>query len=301
MNRNVSTMAVGVVLLGIFLVLLVCFQVRQNEVAFLTTFGKASPTKYPPGIHLKWPWPIEKVHKFDARAQNFESRFQEALTQDGKPLLVMIYLGWRVTDPQQFNSSFGGDVEEARRNLESLAGSVKSAVVGKHPFSHFISTDEKELKFSEIETEMLTLIKAQAQAKYGVGVEFLGIKRLGLPESITTKVFERMKAERQRLADKYTAEGAGRAIEIEAAATSKRSELLAGAESEATKIKGQAEAKAADSLKVLEQSPELAIFLQKLTSLESILKERSTLILDPRTPPFDLLRGTNQLPTTPGK
>lgn len=293
MNRNYLTVVIGGLLLAVFVVLLFFFQVRRNEVAFLTTFGKASPGTYPAGLHSKWPWPIQKVHKFDGRVQNFESKFEEALTkEEGKPILVAIYLGWKITDPQQFSSSFGGSLAAATSNLEGLIGSAKSAVVGKHPFSHFISTDPKELKFVEIEKEMLEAIQSQTQSKaYGIKVEFLGIKRLGLPEQITTKVFERMKQERQRLVDKYQAEGEGRAIEIRAEATRNRDQLISKAEAEATRIRGSADAEATEAYRVMEQNPALALFLQKLNSMELILKDKATLILDPRTAPFDLLRG----------
>ena len=299
MNRNYLTIVVGGILLAIFAVLLFCFQVRKNETAFLTTFGAASTEKFPPGLHFKWPWPIQKVHKFDARVQNFESKFEEALTkEEGKPILVAIYLGWQITDPRQFSSSFGGSINLATNNLESLVGSIRSAVVGKHPFSHFISADPKELQFTQIEKDMSDEVQRQLEANaYGIKVSFLHIKRLGLPEQITSKVFERMKEERQRLVAKYQSEGEGRAIEIRAAATRNRDETISTAEAEATRIRGDADNKATEAYTTMEKYPSLATFLQKLNSMELILKDKTTLILDPRTPPFDLLlRGTNNLP-----
>jgi regulator of protease activity HflC (stomatin/prohibitin superfamily) len=66
---------------------------------------------------------------------------------------------------------------------------------------------------------------------------------------------------------------------------------LAEAEKKAMEIRGQADAEAAKSFEVFKEHPELAVFLLKLNALEASLKDRSTLILDERTPPFDLLNG----------
>lgn len=293
-------MVVGGLLLLIFAVLLFTYQVRYSEVAYLTTFGKANEGKTSPGLHFKLPWPIQKVHKFDGRVQNFEGKFEETLTTNGIPLLIMTYAGWQITDPQRFGSNYNGSITEATNHLGSIVDSVKREVVGRHPFSHFISTDEKELRFREIEQEMLEKVQSHTQTKLGVAIRFLGIKRLGLPETITQKVFEQMKQERQRLVDLANGEGERRATEIRAEATRTRDELLARADAEATRIRGQAEAEAAEAYKVFQQDPKLAIFLQKLNAIEQTTKEKTTLILDPRTPPFDLLGGTNDLPRATG-
>ena len=68
MNKNPLSIAIGAVLLVIFVVLLFVFQVRQSEVALVTTFGKPSRDAGP-GPHFRLPWPIQSVHKFDQRVQ----------------------------------------------------------------------------------------------------------------------------------------------------------------------------------------------------------------------------------------
>ena len=78
-------------------------------------------------------------------------------------------------------------------------------------------------------------------------------------------------------------------MNIRSAADRDRNEILARAEARAKTIAGQADAEASKALAVFKESPELAIYLMKLKSLESTLKERSTLILDDRTPPYDML------------
>ena len=291
MKKNPLNMAVGAVLIVIFALLLFLFQVRTSEVAVVTTFGKPTRQITDAGLYAKWPWPIQKVHKLDKRIQNFESKFDEALTPDGYNLLVAVYAGWRISEPAAFFPKFaGGSVTEAERALQEIIRDAKSAVIGQHPFSHFISVNAQELKFAEIEKEMLERVQGRLQTNnYGIDVAFLGIKKLGLPESVTGEVFQRMSAERQVLVSKIESEGNARAANIRAEADRNAAKLVSDAEAEALRIRGEAESKAAESLRTMNQEPELANFLLRLTGLELFLKERTTLILDQHTSPLDLI------------
>jgi membrane protease subunit HflC len=304
MKRNYLNLTIGVILLLVFVALLFCFQVRQTEIALVTTFGKPTRTITEPRAfpYFKWPWPIQKVQKFDKRIQNFEEKFEETLTKDSYNIIITVYAGWSISDPTIFRERFNDSVVRAESELTTLLRSAKNAVVGQHPFAHFISTDENELKFTDIETSMLSAVKGVAKDNYGIDVRYLGIKQLGLPESITQKVFDRMKEERQRFVQKLQAEGEAKASDIRSAANRERAEILTKAESEVTELRGKAEAEAAKSLAVFKENPELAVFLLKITALEQSLKDRSTLVLDQRTPPFDLLdSGAQGATQSPGK
>jgi membrane protease subunit HflC len=147
------------------------------------------------------------------------------------------------------------------------------------------------VKFEQFEAEVLKEIKGAAKDTYGLQVEVVGIKQLGLPEAITGKVFERMRSERERLVKQFTGEGEARAIEIRSDADRRRDELLAKAEADALRIIGEAEAQASKDYAVFEQKPELAVFLLQIKALKESLKDRATVILDQRTTPFNLLTG----------
>ena len=297
MNRNYLTFTVGILLVLIFGALLFTFQVRQTEVALVTTFGKPArdyntdPNKPEPGLYFKWPWPIQKVVKFDKRIQNFEDKFSETQTSDGKNVLMTVYAGWTISDPKLFREAASGSIQRAEAFLEGAIINSKNAVIGKHPFSHFISTDPKELKFEQIEAEILAGIKETALKGYGIHINFLGIKKLGLPESITQKVFDRMKEERMRFVSGIHAQGEAEASKITIAADSERAKILSEADARARSIRGQADAETAKAYEIFEKNPELAILLLKSEALEQSLKDRTTLILDQRTPPFGLLDG----------
>lgn len=298
MKTNRLGMVIGFLLLLIFGVMLFMYQVRVTEVAVKTRFGKVVDEIETPGVGFKMPWPIERVQTFDRRVQSFEDKFDETLTQDGRNLMVMLYLGWSIESPATFRDRIKeGSIVEAERNLMSIVRSAKLEVVGQYPFSAFINTDEAKLKFSEIENRILGLIQPQAIDTYGIKIHFLGIKRLQLPPSITDKVFERMKAERMKLVQTYTSEGESDATRIGTEADRDRAEKVAAAENEAKRIMGEADAAASASYQVFQEEPDLAIFLLKLDALEASLRDRATLFLDTTTSPFDILAKPEPKPT----
>ena len=279
-KKNPLTLLVGTLLLLIFVALLFCFQVRTTEVAVVTTFGKFSRSITEPGLYLRAPLPIQKIYKFDNRLQNFERKFEQTTTKDAKNLLITVFIGWKVSEPKVFLERFNGDTLKAEQSLENLVRNAKNAVIGSYNFADLISPDPKQVKFDAVEADILKELKASAQTTYGVSVELVGIKQLGLPESITGKVFERMRAERDRLVKQFNGEGEAKSLEIRSDANRKRDELLAKADADSLRILGEAEAAA---------SKDYAVFELQLKALVGSLKDRTTLVLDEKIPPLNLL------------
>jgi modulator of FtsH protease HflC len=292
MKRNPLTLIIALLLILIFGFLLFSFQVRTTEVAVVTTFGKPTRPITNANLYFKWPWPIQKVWTFDQRTQNFEDLLTQGLTSDSFNLLTSVYVGWKVSDPTAFFPRFAGSanpIAAAETLLGQWLGNTKAAVVGKHPLADFVSTSDNGAAFLAIEKEILETIQSQIRTNnLGLQVEFLGIKRLQLPESVSQSVFDRMTSERKVLADRFQYEGEAEAQRIRSEAERKAAEMLANAESQATRIKGLGEAEAAKSLGVFQRNPDLASFLFRLNALEGSLKERSTLIFDQHTSPFNL-------------
>ena len=297
MKRTPLILTIGFLLAIIFGLLLFTFQVRQSEVVVVTTFGKPTRTIAKPGAYWRAPWGIQMIHRLDQRVQNFEDTLTEGITRDGYNLLTSVYVGWKITQPEVFFPKFAGNpdpIAEAQKGLERVLSHYKSAVVGKHPLSDFVSATDNGTNFLAIESEMLAAVQAEVRSQnYGLDVDFLGLKKLQLPESVTQNVFERMISERKVLAEKSQAEGDSEAQKIRSDAERKATEMLANAEGQATQIRGLAEAEAAKSLPVFDQNPELANFIFGLNALEASLKERSTLIFDQHTAPFNLLTGVS--------
>ncbi len=305
MKRNSLTIVIGAVLVLIFALLLFVFQVRQSEVRRRRDVWQAGArTITEPGAYFKWPWPIQKVYKYDQRVQNFEDKFSQTLTADSSMLLTSVYVGWKISDAGQFLQVFPGDpavsLPNAQSKLEGMVRTAKSARVGKHPLSDFVNANPQDLKFDAIENEIEQSVQNDLRTNnYGIELEFLGFKKIGLPENVTQTVFDRMKSERQVLISLAENTGKSEAQKIQSAADAEAAKTIANAQATATRIRAEGEAEAAKTLPVFQQNPELAVFLLRIDAIKQSLNQRSTLIFDERIPPFDLFRN---LPTNaPGQ
>ena len=292
MKRSRLTIAVAFVLIVIFGLLLFVYQVRKSEVAVVTLFGKVDHVKETPGPGFRLPWPIENVYKLDQRIQNFEGKFEQVKLPDQNIIMLLVYVGWRIEDPALFFPQFtNGSIAAAERNLEDLVRSAKNEVAGQHPFSDFISADEKQMKFTRIEGEILQKVRQQVKdLHYGIDIKFLQIKKIGLPEQVTQNVFDRMTAERQFYISQIQSLGEEESTKIKSAADSTAAKLLSDADAQAKIIRGEGEAQMIKSLQVLQENPELAEFNMQITALTQLLKEKATLVLDQSTSPLNLLQ-----------
>ena len=292
-QKNLLTIVIAALLVVIFVLLLFTFQVRQSEVVVVSTFLKPTATITNAGFAVKWPWPIQSLTRFDQRVQNIEDKYSPNTTSDKTPIMASVYAGWRISDAGQFMRVFkDGSVAAAQRNLEGILRSTKLAIIGKHDFSEFVNADPSQLKLAEIETNILQAAQAElAKNNYGISLEFVGFKKLGLPESVTQAVFDRMKAERTILISKAQFEGESEAAKIRSSAELKAALVLADAQAAATRIKGEGEAEAAKTLTVFQQNPDLANFLLGLEALKNSANKNTTLIFDERQSPFNLFQG----------
>ncbi len=242
-----------------------------------------------PGWYLKWPAPIERVHRFDSRMQVFEADLIETTAKDQDTIIVNTYVVWRIAEPLKFLNSVG-TVKEAEKKLYSQITDTQNRVIGQHSFGEFVNSDPTKIKFKQIEDEMLADLEQTLSDEYGIEIKTLGIKRLKVNEDVSKDVFERMKAARNRRTETTIARGEAEAARIKADANYKAKELLATAEARAKAIRGQGDAEAAKYYKLLEEEPELAMFLRNIEALEKILKERSTIVIRDDSEPFKLLQ-----------
>ncbi len=298
MKKNHVTLTIGTILVIIFGFMLLTYQVRHTEVAIRETIT-GSAYNIDEGFKLRFPWPINEIHKFDKRIQSSEWMFETTSTKEGKPILVKVFATWQISDALQFFKSFDGDLADANSKLADIVGSAQKTVIGEYTFEQIVNTNPDLLKLTEIENkirEKASESTDKSGSSNGVGIEIkmVGIKRLGLTASVTTAVFGRMKAERQARIEEVTADGEKEAKMLMAEADLKANEILAQAQAQAKVLRGEAEAASAKYYKEFEKNPELANFLFNLNALEGSLKENATLILDPNTPPFNLLTQPNK-------
>ncbi|UCD00184.1 MAG: protease modulator HflC [Phycisphaerales bacterium] len=282
--------ALIVVTLGLYLV---SFQVRETESCVVTTFGRATADDEitEPGVYFKWPFPIQQVHQFDSRMQVFEPEPEETTTAGGEPVIINTYVVWKIARPLEFFNAIKTVTKAEDELLRSRIRNTQNNVIGRHYFSEFVNSDASKIKFEDIQNEMLTdLQQAVADAKFGIEIRALGIKQLKISKDVSTDVFERMKAERNRKAERIIAEGNAQAIKIRTDAKSKSDELIAAAEARAKVVRGQGDAEAAKHYQRLEADPELAMLLRSLEALQKSLEDRTTLVTPTDIQPFSLLK-----------
>jgi membrane protease subunit HflC len=223
-----------------------------------------------------------------------EGRFEETPTADKRNITLSLCVGWRVSNPFKFNENFGRLREEDRMNeawsriIEGYVRDSTLAVIGQHTLGDLVSVDPEKLQYDAIEKAILKAANDRASATYGVTFALLKLRRLELPESATQNVYKRMIEERKLEATKIREDGNATAAVIKANAATEKEQLLARARSEAEALKGKGDAEAAKHFEVFAKNPELAIYLRKIRALQETLKTRTTIIVDPSIPPFDL-------------
>jgi membrane protease subunit HflC len=292
MKRTPLTLAVAFVLLVIFGLMLFVYQVRLSEVAVVTFLGKVVHTKSDPGPGLRLPYPIERVFKLDQRVQNFQDNFEQIKLHDQNIIFLSVYVGYRISEPDVFFMKFiNGSIPEAEKLLNEVVRNSKGEVAGRHDFSDFISSDPRQMKFAQIEQEILAQVQKRVRdSHYGLEIKFLQIQKVGLPESVTQNVFTRMSAERQYYIDKIQSEGELESTKIKSAADGTAANLLADADAQSFTIRGEGEAQMMKSLEVLQQNPNLATFNMQIAAMEQFLKKKTTLVLDLSTSPLQWLQ-----------
>ncbi len=279
------------VIFAIMALYLVSFQVRETESAFITRFGKPLEDREitKPGLYFKWPTPIERVHRFDSRMRVLDVPPAETTTRGAVPIIVTTYVVWRVAEPLKFLNAVG-TVADANDAIRYRLNNAQNRVIGQHTFSEFVNSDPEKIQLADIQAEMLKDLQEPVRNDYGIEIKTLGIKQLKISEDVTKDVFERMRAERRRRTEATIAQGNAEATKIRTDADAKRTALLAAAEGRAKAIRGQGDAEAAQYYKMLQEAPELAMFLRNLESLLTTLRERATLVIPADAEPFSYLR-----------
>jgi len=310
--RNLPTLlaaALVVVIVGFYMC---TYQVRFTEVAIKETFGEpAQNATTEPGLHYKWPWPIQNVVKFDKRLRVLEDRTEETYTADSKNVIITTSAFWTIEDPYKFHRSFPR-IEEGERQLRDAIRSQKKAVIGQYDFSNLVSTNKGERKLHEMEDNMLgqargvgglgsTSSPGQSAGKslrqvwyddYGVAIQYFGITKLTLPESVTQAVFESMKKSEQNKADNYEAEGKAKAQQIVAAASEARERIMSVAKRKADEIRNEGEKIVSRLYADFKEHQDLRIFLDKIKTIEEAFANNTTIVLDSRVAPIDLFNDT---------
>ena len=293
--KNVSVLVFILLIAALVVLSAVLFQVRVTEKVLVTRFGEVNRTINKPGFYWRLPVPIEKVRRFDSRAFLYSGALEETTTRGGDPVTVTSYIIWRIGDDTEKYLQSVTNKKGAETQLKSMLRNIQNSVIGRHYFSEFVNSDPSQIKLAEIENEMLESLKTEAAANYGIDIELVGIKQLGVSQEVTAKVFERMKNDRLREEADIISQGKAEAEKIRTDAERKRTELLSIVERKAEAIRGEGDADAAKYYKMLDSNPELAVYLMKLDKYKNILKDKSTYVFSADSELAELLKGVPEI------
>jgi membrane protease subunit HflC len=258
------------------------FTVDAREVAVVTTFGAPARALTEPGLYAKAPWPIQAIVRFDHRARILGVPATEVLTKDKKNLVVEPFCVWRIEDPQKFLETVGTD-EAAEVRLKDLVVSQIAGALGQVEFTDLFSIDRRE--DSMLAVDVVERIRSMAKDRLGVAILDVQLEHVGLPVQNEQSIYERMRAERSRIASAYRSEGTQRATEIRAQADRAAAEILANAEREAALVRAEAEGKATELLSAAyNEDPELFRLLTSIDTMRTILHGDTVVVLDDDDP-----------------
>jgi membrane protease subunit HflC len=274
------------------------YVVKEPEQVIITQFGK--PVGNPvsePGLSFKIPF-IQKVHRFDKRFLEWDGDANELPTKDKRFIWVDTYARWHITDPLKFFQRLRDERGAQTRLDDILDGETRNAIA-KHDLAELVRTSNRTPVTGELDEDETTLddiqfgrnvirteVLSAAQTRTGdLGIEILDVqfKRINYVEDVQRKVYERMIAERRRIADRFRSEGEGEASRILGEKDRELQRIQSGAYREAREIKGDADAlatsiysaaydRSADSRSFYE-------FLKTMEIYETALDAETSLIL----------------------
>jgi len=288
------------------------FVVVETLGQIVAVYDRVDPKDGDRGLHFKLPWPVAMVRRFDRRQQLFDPPGREMFTRDKKNITVSSYLCWKIADPTESNAPLHdrpvvrffrglGNVDTAEARLEARVRSALEIQLGRVELGDLLRVTNPEggpggeSPLTKIAGQALAELKTHDGAeslrdRLGIELVDLRIKRINLPEGNRTAVYERMRTERERIAERYRSAGLAEKTRIESQARRQSDELLARAEADAERIRGQGEAEA---IHILNQAhardPEFYEFQRTLATYAKVLSERTTIVLSSGSRLFRLL------------
>ncbi|WP_428606291.1 protease modulator HflC [Sedimenticola sp.] len=266
---------VGVVLL-IVLATSSLFVVNQWEMAIKLQFGKIVDSDYEPGLHFKIPL-IQNVKKFDGRIQTMDSNPERFLTIEKKDVIVNSYAKWRITNAAQYFRSTGDNVANATRLLSERINTSLRDEFGKRTIQEVISGERAEIM------ALLTKDADEKAAELGIEVLDVRVKQIDLPKEVSQSVYDRMRAERERVAAELRAQGAEAAEKIRANADAQRVVIVANAYKESEETRGEGEGRSAEIYaKAFQENKEFYAFYRSLNAYgKTFNNSGNMMVLDP--------------------
>jgi len=267
-----GTLLIVLIVAILFLANLSLFIVDETKQAIVLQFGKPIRAISEPGLSWKIPF-IQNVVFFEDRLLVYDAAPTEIITKDKKTLIVDNYARWKIIDPLEFLQTVH-DLIGAQARLDDIIYSELRVDLGLFDMSEIVSERREGIM------KRVTEISNEKANTYGIQIIDVRIKRVDLPPENEKYIFDRMRAERERIAKQYRAEGQEESAKIIAETEREKTVILAEAYKTAQNLKGEGEAEAikiyAESFN---QDPEFYKFYRTLEAYRKTFKDKTTVLL----------------------
>lgn len=258
------------------------FVVDQHRFAVVYALGELREVIAEPGLHVKLPAPLQNVVFLDKRLQTLDTADGERYTTlEKKELVVDAFVKWRIVTPRQYL------IAGSNAGLVQLVRNALTAEIAKRNLADIVSGQRADV------TTAVRERLVQATRELGVDIVDVRLKRIDFVEPMNNAVFERMKAERVRVASEVRATGVAEGEQIRADAERQRATILAEATRDAETIKGEGDAKAAAIYgQSFGKNPEFYRFYRSMEAYKATFKGRNdVLVLDSNSEFFKYFKG----------
>ncbi|MCG6900073.1 MAG: protease modulator HflC [Gammaproteobacteria bacterium] len=274
MLKNITILLVAAALLVAMSSL---FIVDERQVAIKFRLGEIVQADYAPGLHFKAPWPINNVVKFDKRVMTLDTRPERFLTGEKKNVEVDFFVKWRIKNTAKYYTSFMGDERQAGLRLLQIVNNGLQLEFDQRTIKQVVSDQRSEMMSN------LTLMANNEVAQFGIEIVDVRIKRIELPAEVSNSVYQRMRAERERIAKEHRAQGQEAAKGIQAIADRERTVILAEAGRDAEILRGEGDARATDIYATAyEKNQQFYEFYRSMNAYrEAFANQQDVLVLEP--------------------
>ena len=233
-----SKVVLGIVVATIVAIWAFTFQVDQRQKAIKVQFGEIKDATLEPGLHFKIPV-VHKIRRNDGRILTLDVPPTEFPTSEKKYVKVDFYAKWRIEDVEKYFIATGGQETRANQRLELILVDGLKNEFGKRTIQEVVSGERSEIM------DVIQVQSNEDAKKFGIQVVDVRVSKIDLPDDVSDSVFNRMRAERARVAKDFRARGKEQAEVIQATADKERTIILANAYNESEQIRGDGDARSA--------------------------------------------------------
>ena len=252
------------------------FRVFERERVILFQLGEIKRTDYEPGLHFLLPI-YQNVLKFDGRLQTLDSEPQRFLTGEKKDVIVDSFVRWRIKDVVKFYLATGGDARRGGLLVYQKINDALREEFGRRKVQEVVAGQRGAI------LAIVNRKAAERGEELGIEVVDVRIKRIDLPAEVSNAVYERMRAERARVARELRARGEKEAIRIRADTDGQSTVISAEAYRDSESARGAGDALASQIYaKAYNQNPSFYSFYRSLGAYrESFNSKEDVLVLAP--------------------